>query len=71
MSAIRHVLIKQAQSTQTLKYRLEKQHLELPTAKAESAAWYLDMRLRRGMTQYLKQQYACWTGSTSFSWIHQ
>ncbi|MEZ9247029.1 exodeoxyribonuclease VII large subunit [Vibrio lentus] len=55
VSAIRHVLIKQAQSTQTLKYRLEKQHPSYQLQKQSQQLDDLDMRLRRGMTQYLKQ----------------
>jgi exodeoxyribonuclease VII large subunit len=55
VSAIRHVLIKQAQSTQALKHRLERQHPSYQLQKQSQQLDDLDMRLRRGMTQYLKQ----------------
>ncbi|KZX69120.1 exodeoxyribonuclease VII large subunit [Vibrio sp. HI00D65] len=55
VSAIRHVLIKQAQSTQALKHRLERQHPTYQLQKQSQQLDDLDMRLRRGMTQYLKQ----------------
>lgn len=55
VSAIRHVLIKQAQSTQALKHRLERQHPSYQLQKQSQLLDDLDMRLRRGMTQYLKQ----------------
>ncbi|WP_434762494.1 exodeoxyribonuclease VII large subunit [Vibrio fortis] len=55
VSAIRHVLIKQAQSTQALKHRLERQHPSYQLQKQSQQLDDLDMRLRRGMAQYLKQ----------------
>ncbi|CAH7406999.1 exodeoxyribonuclease VII subunit XseA [Vibrio chagasii] len=55
VSAIRHVLIKQAQSTQALKHRLERQHPTYQLQKQSQQLDDLDMRLRRGMAQYLKQ----------------
>ena len=55
VSAIRHVLIKKAQSTQALKHRLERQHPSYQLQKQSQQLDDLDMRLRRGMTQYLKQ----------------
>jgi len=55
VSAIRHVLIKQAQSTQALKHRLERQHPSYQLQKQSQQLDDLDMRLRRGMTQHLKQ----------------
>ncbi len=55
VSAIRHVLIKQAKSTQALKHRLERQHPSYQLQKQSQQLDDLDMRLRRGMAQYLKQ----------------
>lgn len=55
VSAIRHLLMKQAQSTHALKFRLEKQHPSYQLQKQSQQLDDLDMRLRRGMTQYLKQ----------------
>lgn len=55
VSAIRHLLIKRAQSTQALNYRLEKQHPSYQLQKQSQQLDDLDMRLRRGMAQYLKQ----------------
>ena len=55
VSAIRHLLMKQAQSTHALKFRLEKQHPSYQLQKQSQLLDDLDMRLRRGMAQYLKQ----------------
>jgi exodeoxyribonuclease VII large subunit len=55
VSAIRHLLIKRAQSTQALNYRLEKQHPSYQLQKQSQQLDDLDMRLRRGMALYLKQ----------------
>ncbi|MEF1279159.1 exodeoxyribonuclease VII large subunit [Vibrio fortis] len=55
VSAIRHLLMKQAQSTHALKFRLEKQHPSYQLQKQSQQLDDLDMRLRRGMAQYLKQ----------------
>ena len=55
VSAIRHLLMKQAQSTHALKFRLEKQHPSYQLQKQSQQLDDLDMRLRHGMTQYLKQ----------------
>jgi len=57
VSAIRHLLMKQAQSTHALKFRLEKQHPSYQLQKQSQQLDDLDMRLRRGMTQYLKQHH--------------
>lgn len=54
-SAMRYYTSQQAQSTQTLKYRLEKQHPRYKLQKQSQQLDDLDMRLCRGMTQYLKQ----------------
>ena len=56
VSGIRHLLMKQAQSTHALKFRLEKQHPSYQLQKQSQQLDDLDMRLRRGMTQYLKQR---------------
>ncbi|MFM2599109.1 exodeoxyribonuclease VII large subunit [Vibrio fortis] len=55
VSAIRHLLMKQAQSTHALKFRLEKQHPSYQLQKQSQQLDDLDMRLRSGMAQYLKQ----------------
>ena len=55
ISAIRHSLMKHAQTTHALKFRLEKQHPSYQLQKQSQQLDDLDMRLRRGITQYLKQ----------------
>ncbi|WP_261882636.1 exodeoxyribonuclease VII large subunit [Vibrio pelagius] len=55
ISAIRHSLMKYAQTTHALKFRLEKQHPSYQLQKQSQQLDDLDMRLRRGITQYLKQ----------------